>query len=131
MVGKVLESNRLHAATLHGGKNQEQRNDALNAFRDNVIRILVATDVAGRGLDISDVTHVLNYDCPQKLEAYTHRIGRTGRAGRSGEAVTLVSDADKPIFADLAAYILDCDPGATLPPALATAFRGGKDIRVT
>ena len=121
VVGKVLESNRLRVATLHGGKSQDQRNDALNAFRDNAVRVLVATDVAGRGLDISDVTHVLNYECPLKLEAYTHRIGRTGRAGRSGEATTFVSDADKPIFADLAGYILDCDPKATLPQQVSAA----------
>lgn len=126
LLGKVLESHRVRVATLHGGKSQDQRNDALNAFRENAVRVLVATDVAGRGLDISDVTHVLNYECPQKLEAYTHRIGRTGRAGRSGEAVTLVSDVDKAIFGELASYILDCDPKASLPGVLTAARKGGQ-----
>lgn len=126
VVGRVFESNRLRVATLHGGKSQDQRNDALNAFRDNAVRVLVATDVAGRGLDISDVTHVLNYECPLKLEAYTHRIGRTGRAGRSGEAVTFVSDADAPLFAELAGYILDCDPKASLPQQVSAARRNAQ-----
>ncbi len=115
LVGNALEGSGFRLAVLHGGKSQDQRNDALQAFRDNAIRVLVATDVAGRGLDISDITTVLNYDCPAKLEAYTHRIGRTGRAGRSGEAITLVTDADSGLFPELKNYILSCDPKAPLP----------------
>ena len=118
LVGNALESSGFRLAVLHGGKSQDQRNDALQAFRDNAIRVLVATDVAGRGLDISDITTVLNYDCPAKLEAYTHRIGRTGRAGRSGESITLVTDADSGLFSELTSYILSCDPQAQLPQQL-------------
>eukprot|EP00605_Chrysophyceae_sp_TOSAG23-4_P000278 GSChrysophyteH1.ASY1.ANO1.320.1 assembled CDS len=81
------------------------RNDTLEAFRRGDFRIMVATDVAGRGLDIPDVSYVFNYDCPAKIENYTHRIGRTGRAGRTGTAITLLTESDKDIFYDLKSYL--------------------------
>jgi ATP-dependent RNA helicase DeaD len=77
------------AAALHGGLAQEQRDRVMSRFRDGSIQVLVATDVAARGLDIEQVSHVVNYDVPSDPEAYLHRIGRTGRAGRKGVAVTL------------------------------------------
>ncbi len=77
------------AAALHGGLAQEQRDRVMSRFRDGAIQVLVATDVAARGLDIEQVSHVVNYDVPSDPEAYLHRIGRTGRAGRKGVAVTL------------------------------------------
>ncbi len=77
--------------SMHGDINQAQRMRVLSKFKDGAIEILVATDVAARGIDVENITHVINYDLPQDLEAYVHRIGRTGRAGRSGVALTLVT----------------------------------------
>jgi superfamily II DNA/RNA helicase len=82
------------AAAVHGDLGQSQRERALRAFRGGKIDVLVATDVAARGLDVDDVTHVINYECPEDEKAYLHRIGRTGRAGRTGIAVTFVDWQD-------------------------------------
>ncbi len=78
------------AAAIHGNKSQNQRQRALDEFKDNKIQVLIATDVASRGLDIQDVTHVINYDAPTSYDDYIHRIGRTGRAGKKGFALTFV-----------------------------------------
>jgi superfamily II DNA/RNA helicase len=75
---------------IHGDKRQSQRLRILGQFKRNEIRILLATDVAARGLDISDVSHVINYDPPESYEVYIHRIGRTGRADKSGTAITFI-----------------------------------------
>ena len=83
---------------LHGDMTQDARNETLAAFRDNRIKFLIATDVAGRGLDIEHVSHVFNYDVPLAAEDYIHRIGRTGRAGRSGTAIMLVTPEDKKLY---------------------------------
>ncbi|MCA9331406.1 DEAD/DEAH box helicase [Candidatus Saccharibacteria bacterium] len=76
---------------IHGGKNQGQRQRALNRFKKSEVNILVATDVAARGIDVKDVTHVINYSIPQTYDDYTHRIGRAGRAGRIGYALTFIN----------------------------------------
>ena len=75
---------------MHGDLGQAQRERALRAFRTGKVDVLVATDVAARGIDVDDVTHVINYECPDDEKTYVHRIGRTGRAGRTGVAVTFV-----------------------------------------
>lgn len=80
----------INADSIHGDKDQRRRTKVLNRFRSHSIRVLVATDVAARGLDIDDISHVINYDAPQTQEDYVHRIGRTGRAGKEGTAVTFV-----------------------------------------
>jgi len=85
-----LQARGYGAEAIHGDLNQVQRNRVLKRFKDGGSEILVATDVAARGLDIEHVTHVINYDMPQDTESYVHRIGRTGRAGRSGTAISLV-----------------------------------------
>ncbi len=77
-------------AAIHGNKNQNQRQRALDSFKNNSVSILLATDIAARGLDIPDVTHVINYDLPASYEDYVHRIGRTGRAGKCGQALSLI-----------------------------------------
>ena len=81
-------------AAIHGNKSQGQRERALDAFRKGQTRVLVATDVAARGLDIPEVAHVYNYDLPNVPENYVHRIGRTARAGRDGRAVALCAPAE-------------------------------------
>lgn len=75
---------------IHGNKRQNQRQRVLEAFKSNEIQILLATDVASRGLDIPDVSHVINYDMPESYGVYVHRIGRTGRADKKGTALTFI-----------------------------------------
>jgi len=89
-LGKELKARGFKAEVLHGGKNQGQRQRALDAFRDSRINVLVATDVAARGIDIRDITHVINFDVPQTYDDYIHRVGRAGRAGQPGQALTFV-----------------------------------------
>ena len=79
---------------LHANKGQNTRINAINAFKNDEVKILVATDVASRGIDVSDVSHVINFDVPVVIEDYVHRIGRTGRAYNSGEAITFCNPAE-------------------------------------
>jgi superfamily II DNA/RNA helicase len=95
-VASALTTRGFAAAAVHGDLGQGQRERAMRAFRTGKVDILVATDVAARGLDVDDVTHVINYECPEDEKAYLHRIGRTGRAGRDGVAVTFVDWNDMP-----------------------------------
>ena len=88
-LAETLNGRGYHAEALHGGLSQEQRDRVMKRFRANTSDLLIATDVAARGLDVQHVSHVVNYDVPAAGEAYVHRIGRTGRAGRSGMAITL------------------------------------------
>ena len=90
-LASTLRARGYDADAIHGDLSQSQRERVLRAFRDGAVNLLVATDVAARGLDIPDVTHVINYDIPEDSDAYVHRIGRTGRMGRKGEAITLVT----------------------------------------
>lgn len=85
-----LHKNGIPSVAIHGNKNQSQRQNALQQFKDEKVRVLVATDVAARGLDIPNVTHVINFDTPKTYEDYVHRIGRTGRGGASGHAHTFI-----------------------------------------
>ena len=89
-LSKSLLADGFRVAAIHGNKNQNQRQRALDQFKNNQVRILLATDVVSRGLDIDDVTHVINYDQPASREDYIHRIGRTGRANKKGIALTFV-----------------------------------------
>ncbi|MBA3611003.1 MAG: DEAD/DEAH box helicase [Rubrobacter sp.] len=91
---KQLERGGYRVGLLHGGKSQAQRGKTLAAFTSGRTRILVATNVAARGLDIPNVSHVINYDLPEDVETYVHRIGRTARAGKEGVAITLVGEAE-------------------------------------
>lgn len=85
-----LDNRGITSVAIHGNKNQAQRTKALKAFKDEKVKVLVATDVAARGLDIPNVTHVINFDTPQTYEDYIHRIGRTGRGGAKGRAHTFI-----------------------------------------
>jgi ATP-dependent RNA helicase RhlE len=88
-VARHLEASKITAAAIHGNKSQNQRERSLDAFRIGKVRVLVATDIAARGIDIEGVTHVINFDLPEVAENYVHRIGRTGRAGAEGIAISL------------------------------------------
>lgn len=89
-VSKKLNQSGVRSDLIHGNKSQNYRNKALNKFKKGNVQVLVATDVAARGIDVSDVTHVINYQLPLTFDSYVHRIGRTGRAGKTGKAFTFV-----------------------------------------
>ncbi len=93
-IAKDLEKRRYRAVALQGNMSQNKRQKAIDGFRDGKYDILVATDIAARGIDVSDISHVINFDIPDTVDAYTHRIGRTGRAKQSGEAFTLAVPDD-------------------------------------
>ena len=97
-LAEQLERDGIEADAIHGNKSQGARTRALKRFKDQELRVLVATDIAARGLDIELLPHVVNYDLPHVAEDYVHRIGRTGRAGTSGAAVSLVSHEDRPLL---------------------------------
>jgi ATP-dependent RNA helicase RhlE len=98
-LAEQLETDGIEADAIHGNKSQGARTRALKRFKDQELRVLVATDIAARGLDIESLPHVVNYDLPHVPEDYVHRIGRTGRAGAEGAAVSLVSHEDRPLLA--------------------------------
>jgi ATP-dependent RNA helicase RhlE len=93
-LARDLEKRRYRVAALQGNMSQNKRQQAINGFRNGRYDILVATDIAARGIDVSEISHVINYDMPDTVDAYTHRIGRTGRAENSGEAFTFASQED-------------------------------------
>jgi superfamily II DNA/RNA helicase len=119
VVYRSLQKHGFSVLALHGDLDQRMRMAALDAFRAGDVQLLVCSDVAARGLDIPDVSHVINYDAPHHSEDYVHRIGRTGRAGKSGEALTIVARADQKAIAEIEKLIarkIDWQEGAQLPP---------------
>lgn len=100
-VAAYLQAGGVEAAAIHGDKNQSQRERALQAFKAGRVRALVATDIAARGIDVDNVTHVINYELPFVSEAYVHRIGRTARAGKEGHSITLVADDERKLLKDI------------------------------
>ncbi|GAB4462032.1 MAG: DEAD/DEAH box helicase [Anaerolineales bacterium] len=100
-VARQIAHAGFRVTSLHGNRTQGQRQNALNGFKSGHFPIMVATDIAARGLDIESITHVINYDMPDTADAYIHRIGRTGRAQRSGDAFTLVTDEDREMIRTL------------------------------
>lgn len=125
-VYKQIRETKYRAVALHSGKSQMQRSEAFIDFKNGKYDILIATDVAGRGLDIEGVDFVINYDCPQDIDKYSHRIGRTGRAGRNGTAFTILTKEDEGMYYDLVKYLkatkqdipkeLEDHPRAKVPP---------------
>ena len=107
IVANHLAAMDYRATLLHGGKTQDQREESIKGFREDKYNVLVATDVAGRGIDVPNVAMVVNYDMPGTIDAYTHRIGRTARAGRKGAAVTLLTPGDSEVFYDLRKFLED------------------------
>ncbi|KAG4974932.1 hypothetical protein JHK87_031753 [Glycine soja] len=113
-VAEALVAQGLSAVSLHGGRSQSEREAALHDFRSGSTNILVATDVASRGLDVTGVSHVINLDLPKTMEDYVHRIGRTGRAGSTGLATSFYTDRDMFLVANIRKAIADAESGNTL-----------------
>merc|ERR1719456_390926 len=105
VLAKSLDNSGYKVVAIHGGKTQEQREWAMASFKEGRYDILVATDVAGRGLDVEGVQQVVNFDMPKTIEDYTHRIGRTGRAGQKGMACSLLTPEDSEIFYDMCQFL--------------------------
>ena len=124
VVAKSLKSHGFNAAPIHGDLAQSERMKTLDAFRDGSLHILVASDVAARGLDIPAVSHVFNFDVPSHAEDYVHRIGRTGRAGRHGKAFTISTPHDAKQLAGVEALIKAEIPRAEVPEGLDLANAG-------
>ncbi|KAL2239597.1 DEAD-box ATP-dependent RNA helicase 20 [Sesamum indicum] len=122
-VAEALTEQGLQAAALHGGRSQSEREAALRDFRHGPTRILVATDVASRGLDVTGVAHVINLDLPKTMEDYVHRIGRTGRAGSTGQATSFYTDRDVYLVAQIRKAIQDADSGNTITYAIGKTAR--------
>eukprot|EP00271_Cylindrocystis_brebissonii_P014082 TRINITY_DN350_c0_g2_i1.p1 TRINITY_DN350_c0_g2~~TRINITY_DN350_c0_g2_i1.p1 ORF type:complete len:582 (-),score=111.25 TRINITY_DN350_c0_g2_i1:1076-2821(-) len=119
----ALLAQGLKATSLHGGRSQGERESALRDFRSSAVNILVATDVASRGLDVSGVAHVINMDLPKALEDYVHRIGRTGRAGATGKATSFHTEKDAYLVAQIRRALADVEAGNVM------AFATGKAAR--
>ncbi|WP_420349049.1 DEAD/DEAH box helicase [Pelagibius sp.] len=100
-VAEQLQKAGVSADAIHGNKSQNARQRALDAFRKGRVRVLVATDIAARGIDVSDVTHVINYELPNEPESYVHRIGRTARAGADGSAISLCDGSERALLRDI------------------------------
>jgi ATP-dependent RNA helicase RhlE len=100
-VVKDLLRNGIKAQAIHGNKSQHARDKALKDFKDRIIRVLVATDVASRGIDVDKLSHVINYEIPEQAETYVHRIGRTGRAGETGSALSFCSVDERPYLKNI------------------------------
>lgn len=100
-LARDLEQEGHNVEALQGNMSQNRRQRAIDGFRDGKYDILVATDIAARGIDVADISHVINFDMPDTVDAYTHRIGRTGRAQESGEAFTFATQNDDPMVRDI------------------------------
>jgi ATP-dependent RNA helicase RhlE len=100
-VVKELAANKINSLAIHGDKSQNARQSALNSFKKGEIKVLVATDIAARGIDINELSHVINFNLPNLPETYVHRIGRTGRAGMSGTAISFCEYEEKPFLKDI------------------------------
>jgi ATP-dependent RNA helicase RhlE len=112
-VAEHLEKNGISAAAIHGNKSQSQRERALDWFKHSKIRVMVATDIAARGIDISSVSHVINFELPEVAESYVHRIGRTARAGKEGQAISLVDAEERGLLRDIERLIKQSIPSET------------------
>ena len=137
-ISRRLERTGIASAAIHSNRTQSQREKALEGFKDGKFRVLVATDIAARGIDVSGISHVVNYDIPQYPEDYIHRIGRTGRAGATGDAITFVAREELQYLSRIEKFVgmryaVKTYPGFTASPVQAhathhvsTAFRTGR-----
>jgi ATP-dependent RNA helicase DDX3X len=133
MLSDFLMSNRLPATSIHGDRSQREREMALQTFRTGRTPILVVTAVAARGLDIPNVTHVINYDLPSDIDDYVHRIGRTGRAGNTGVSTAFFNRGNKNIVRDLPEFLREANQEISAwlesvvhETTFGSSFRGGR-----
>jgi ATP-dependent RNA helicase RhlE len=134
-----LEKSRIKSDAIHGNKTQAARQKALDDFHSGRIRVLVATDIAARGIDVDDISHVINYELPNEPQNYLHRIGRTARAGKSGTAVSFCDATESGYLHDIERFIrhdvpvmLDHpfhSPYAAMAKPIASGSAGGKESR--
>jgi ATP-dependent RNA helicase RhlE len=120
-VVKFLHQHKITAAAIHGNKSQNARQHALNSFKENTIKVLVATDIAARGIDIDELSHVFNFELPDVAETYVHRIGRTGRAGNAGTAIAFCEAEERILLRDIQKLIGKNIPVVAEHPYLLTA----------
>jgi len=125
-VVKKLSNAGIEGAAIHGNKSQAARTKALDGFKRGQFRVLVATDVAARGLDVDDITHVINYDLPMEAETYVHRIGRTARAGADGDAISFCSIEERDNLRDIERLL-----GKQVPPETEHAYHDDETYRLT
>jgi ATP-dependent RNA helicase RhlE len=118
-VVKQLDREGIDSAAIHGNKSQAQRERALGAFRNGTCRVLVATDIAARGIDVEGVTHVINFDLPNVPESYVHRIGRTARAGAAGIAISFCASDERSYLRDIEKLTRLPVPVLALPEGIA------------
>jgi ATP-dependent RNA helicase RhlE len=123
-VVKHLRQNDIHGHAIHGNKSQNARERALDDFRDGKAHVLVATDIAARGIDVKDITHVVNFDLPNIPESYVHRIGRTARAGRDGIAISFCDETEREYLRDIEKLIKQRIPVVGKAPMAAKAQSG-------
>jgi ATP-dependent RNA helicase RhlE len=109
-IARLLRRDDISASAIHSNKSQNARQRTLSEFKTGAIRVLVASDIAARGLDVDDISHVINFDLPHEPETYVHRIGRTGRAGATGKAVSFCGDEQRPLLAGIQKLL-----GVTIP----------------
>lgn len=128
-IARILTKAGIEGRAIHGDKSQGARERAMNDFRSGACRVLIATDIAARGIDISELPLVINYDLPEVPETYVHRIGRTGRAGRDGQAIAFCSEEERPLLKDilkLTGLELDPDSGELAPAQNSRKSQPGK-----
>jgi ATP-dependent RNA helicase RhlE len=104
-ISRQLKRAGVVAVSIHSGRTQNQRQQALDGFRSGKYHVMVATDIAARGIDVEGISHVINYDVPTHAEDYVHRIGRTGRAEATGDAITFVSSEEEKYLRDIGKFI--------------------------
>ena len=129
-IARILTKAGIEGRAIHGDKSQGARERAMNDFRSGACRVLIATDIAARGIDISELPLVINYDLPEVPETYVHRIGRTGRAGRDGQAIAFCSEEERPLLKDilkLTGLELDPDSGELAPAQNSRKKPAGKN----
>ena len=124
-IAKILSRAGIEARAIHGDKSQGARERAMNDFRSGRCKILIATDIAARGIDVSELPLVVNYDLPEVAETYVHRIGRTGRAGHDGQAIAFCSEEEKPLLKDILKLT-----GLQLDPETGVLALGGRQEEV-
>jgi superfamily II DNA/RNA helicase len=123
-----LQETNLNAVSLQGNMSQAKRQSAMTGFKQGTYKIMVATDIAARGIDVSEISHVINYDVPDTVETYTHRTGRTGRAQCTGIALTFVTAADKPIIKKIEKNLGHSIPDMAFPADRPKVYGNGKKL---